>query len=683
MLTLPERFRRFFREAQATGYDLPAPYREVIRARAHEGELVRLDVQFDDIIEFDEELADALLDSPDDCLGLISDAIEAQLNEERRKLGLPPVKMTSNIIGIGDEAYLELSDLRAHHLGRMLKLKVKIVGIGAIEAPYHRKIYTCTNGHENTVNVGLFNQGRDPGKCQYEDCKDSKLTLDEASSTHFTSQAVYLHQWSEDVSHEPTGITGYLRDGLVGVRADPNRIITLTAIWRTKHVPKGRGGKSVTKHINYLEIVGIEEDTDNRFQITDEDRAWGRDLARTNLSIVKRLVKSLCPSIHGLEYIKLALLFQAVSGPSITFGGGRLRGPIHILLFGDPSVAKSDLLEAMTKIVPNSNFKTASGTSSPGLTFAMVEEKALGGWIAIPGVLPLSHNGLACIDEFLLLHPNDQDAFREAMERGVISGAKAGKFIEFQCNTSVLAAGNPKDGELDATASASRQLKLHPALLSRFDLTFAIRDEPDQTRDGAVVEAILKRRRGQLPANYAEADILDVNQLRTYLQVAREITVTFPEALDHKVRDMYVQARQARLEDQLPVRSRFVNTITKLAEARARLELAETVTEEHLAEAHTLFTTSEATLAHLTALCTPNIDVYDPKPIDERERLDRIFANTMKTFAGSAWTAGVEESELVQELRLKNMDEPTARETLGKWISHGKVRYRGGRYYLQ
>ena len=82
-----------------------------------------------------------------------------------------------------------------------------------------------------------------------------------------------------------------------------------------------------------------------------------------------KLVQSFAPSIYGHEIIKKGILAQLFGGNKKSFPGrGHTRADINICLIGDPSTAKSQLLQQVHRIAPRSISTNGRGTSAVGLT---------------------------------------------------------------------------------------------------------------------------------------------------------------------------------------------------------------------------------------------------------------------------------------------------------------------------
>lgn len=80
------------------------------------------------------------------------------------------------------------------------------------------------------------------------------------------------------------------------------------------------------------------------------------------------LIQSICPDVHGMYLAKLAVALAICSGYDSSISG--LRNHSHVLLIGDPGLAKSRLLKFAASVSTRSSFVTGSGISSAGLTAA-------------------------------------------------------------------------------------------------------------------------------------------------------------------------------------------------------------------------------------------------------------------------------------------------------------------------
>lgn len=88
-------------------------------------------------------------------------------------------------------------------------------------------------------------------------------------------------------------------------------------------------------------------------------------------TIIDDLVNSFAPSIYGHADVKKGILAQLFGGAQKDFGDigrGRFRSDINICLVGDPSTAKSQLLQQVYKIAPRGIYTSGRGSSAVGLT---------------------------------------------------------------------------------------------------------------------------------------------------------------------------------------------------------------------------------------------------------------------------------------------------------------------------
>lgn len=573
---LVKRFNQFLEEYK----------RKEIKKAINQGDLA-LDISFYDISEFDIELGDHLLAFPQDTLRVIEETLKqfADLDSKTKPLR---VRLTS--LPITEK--LMIREVRAEHIGKLVSLeglvrrktdvrpRLKYINYLCInpDCPYSQEKLKVPQSEEKAKILKACPRCKSPVEVIAKDLSDAQNLILEEIPEQLDSSA-----------DQPKRINILLQDDLVSPFKDSktNPGARVYVIGIVKEVPLST--KTGAESINYDIVVegnyiGMTEEDYSEIKISKEEVKQIKELSKSD-DVVEQLVASMAPSIHGNNKIKEAIMLQLFGGSGGTKGDGvKTRANIHMLLLGDPGAAKSQLLKAATRIAPKSSFVSGKSASAAGLTATVIKDELTKGWALEAGAMVLASGGLCAIDELDKMSDEDTSAMHEALEQQTISIAKANIRATLKCETTVLGAANPKYGRFDPYGDIAKQINFPPALISRFDLIFILRDIPDKKRDDLIANHILQSHR-EKAKSIAK---LSPDFLKKYLAYTKEHThpILTLEAIE-KIKEFYVAIRNAAGEEDegaqksVPVTARQLEAIVRLAEAYAKIKLDQKVTVEY------------------------------------------------------------------------------------------------------
>jgi len=549
--------------------------RKEIGKVAKRGEKI-VSIDFEGFSAHSPELAGNLIDRPEETIQLLEVALE--------ELEWAPNDARVRFTSISGQQELFIRHIRSKHLGKMIGIDGIVRQASEVRPLVTNAKFECPSCGTIISVLQIDKKFKEPSRCSCgrrggfkeiaKDMVDAQvLTIEEASDN--------LHG-----GEQPKRMTIFLKEDLVDpnmeMRTTPGARVKVIGILKEIAITTGSGAM-LTRFDLAIEsnnVIPLEESFED-VDIDDEDERAIRELA-ANPDLMKKMTDSIAPSIWGHHDVKKALAFQLFGGVKKTRSDDtKMRGDIHVLLVGDPGVAKSVMLGFIAGVAPKARYISGKSSTGAGLTATVVKDDILKGWGLEAGAMVLANKGIVCIDEFDKMDEEDRSTMHEAMEQQTVTISKATVQATLRSQTSVLAAANPKFGRFDPLQSIPKQVNLMPSLLSRFDAIFIIRDIPSREKDEAIASHVLLEHQQE-----AKHDVIDNDLLRKYISYAKQKynPVLTNEAVT-AMKEFYVGLRNMpQIGDgpskPIPIGARQLEAMVRLAEAHARMRLSEDVEVE-------------------------------------------------------------------------------------------------------
>lgn len=516
----------------------------------------RLKLSLDDIRVFNEQMCEKLTCEPI----TIIPVVESELN------------VNLSFTGEFGEHQHTPSSLNADLLGKMVRIEGIITSVSNIKPKLKQSVHEQKNvfyskDYRDATTLTPFTLTSTIIPKTYS---NEVLNFEYGFSTYIDTQSATIQEMPENTKPGamPRSIHVILYDDLTD-SVKPGDRVYLTGIFKAfchnntiypNHLP-------TALIVNHVENKNIKKALEDKLREINS----GSESTQGNSILTKdTALDHVAPFIYISNIIKKAILLQMIGSEN-----DHCRKSINIMLLGDPSTAKSQLLRFVINTI-NAISTSGKGSTGVGLTASIVSEKNERRLEA--GAMVLADNSIICIDEFDKINYVDSVVLHEVMEQQSISINKAGIHVTLNARAAVLAAANPIYGNfIDDTLE--KQIKIPDSLLSRFDLIFLVLD--DNSYDSEIADKVLFNH-----SDMTDTKEINILELQKYIFECKKIKPRLLKETAQTIADFYVQLRSTKTR--FPITPRILDSLVRLANANARFRKSEIVEEEDAQEAISL-----------------------------------------------------------------------------------------------
>lgn len=357
----------------------------------------RLVINLDHLRQTSPELVKVLFDKPSKSIAILETTLKNLCHEARGVDPTVPKKKLQGNVTQKDITYtvgfegnfgkylITPRGLNSNIVNRLVAVKGIVTRMSYVKPKLVHSVHYCDVTRVGRVKeyhdqYNVSGDGSEPPQSNVYPTKDENnnpLSTEYGFCQYKDNQTLLLQEMPEKA---PTGLIPQsvevvLQDDLVD-RTKPGDRVQIVGVYKTITT-----GATVNSAIFKTVLMATNIVSANEL----ETPAFSTDDVRNIREIAKRddlftlLASSVAPSIYGHKFIKKAILLMLLGGVEKNLDNKtHLRGDINILMVGDPSTAKSQLLRRVLNLAPLAVNTTGKGSSGVGLTAAVTFDKESG-----------------------------------------------------------------------------------------------------------------------------------------------------------------------------------------------------------------------------------------------------------------------------------------------------------------
>ncbi|WP_418280580.1 LAGLIDADG family homing endonuclease [Halorubrum sp. DTA98] len=352
---LTERFIQFYRNY----------YRDEIGtlAQRYPNEQRSLYVDYDDLYQFDRDLAEDFRTKPDQMREYAEEALRLYDLPADVSLGRAHVRVENLPENI------DIRGIRVHddHIGTLVSVQGIVRKATDVRPKVTEAAFECQRCGTMTYIPQTDGGFQEPHECQGCE-RQGPFRVNFDQSEFIDSQKLRIQESPEGLrgGETPQSIDVDIEDDITGL-VSPGDHVTAVGVLHIEQLEQGNEKSAIFDLYMDGVAISIEDEEFEDMDITEEDKREIIELSDRE-DIYEAMIASIAPAIYGYEEEKLAMILQLFSGVTKHLpDGSRIRGDLHMLLIGDPGTGKSQLLSYIRQIAPRSVYTSGKGSSSAGL----------------------------------------------------------------------------------------------------------------------------------------------------------------------------------------------------------------------------------------------------------------------------------------------------------------------------